>query len=155
TSFSPCPWLYLHLGRLYDVKTTGTQCPSDEIVPEVGGPLSPYRWLRMVEDHSSGNRLVFCEYRDADLLPCLKEDKKLAARIEKSRKSFFDLKLSLLATMADALKHQDAGRFWSEVVTTLKQQLNAQQAKFWLATDRRYLRADTRDSSAAKINLAT
>jgi hypothetical protein len=76
-SYPDCRWLYLKLGRLYDVKQTKLPWPWDELrVPVVGHPgvtSPPYTWCR----RNKRGSLESCSYAEADWLGGYSSDEAL------------------------------------------------------------------------------
>src|ERR1043166_3456266 len=162
-SFRPCRWLYLHLGRLYDVKATGSPCPADEICSG-SDELPPYRWIRWTrnENRKAGHKrrrasdVVFrssaftaCEYGDADLLDGMQEED--ASRIEKERRRIFKVKLGLLDLLASAAEPRDASQLWSDCLAVLTKEFNAEEVDFYLRMDRFYLETNAPDGLGAGV----
>jgi hypothetical protein len=104
--FRPCRWLYVHLGRLYDTRTTESPYPYDEFRRSGNQDRDPYQWVRAQRKMqpapnssrtSKRSRRVFsavpdecvsqvlCTLRAASSLrvPCRYEDADLLGRMKK------------------------------------------------------------------------
>lgn len=140
--FRPCRWLYLHLGRLYDTRTTLSPYPADEL--REGANVAPYEWASYaVDEMGRVEEIAVCRNdRDADLLRGMDPDD--AERIERDRQRVFDVKLRVVELLADA-----AGRAGSAptgvgdaTLGVLKEAFTAEDIEFYFRMDRYYVGAD-------------
>jgi hypothetical protein len=158
--FRPCPWLYQHLARLYDVRCTGSPYPNDEIFHNYPDNAEAYQWGRYVpvtttpDDYPEDLPLPVlwqpCEYEQADFLPRLKRED--ALRLEGARATLFDLKLEVLRLLKSAARRKDATRLWENCLGLLTDRLLAEEADFFLGMDHYYLGTDVRHGSAANAS---
>jgi hypothetical protein len=173
--FRACRWLYRNLARLYDVRTTASPRPGDEVFGGTddprGGAGEPYRWVKLNEPsgglhephsepgepdiwanlppgpyHSLQN-FQYCAYEQADLLNGMRVE--AAARIEAERPRFLDLKIRVLEEVAAALLERDAAGIWPRCLRVLTSTLSAEDALFYLDLDRWYMGVDVRRGGAA------
>jgi hypothetical protein len=145
--FRPCPWLYLHLGRLYDTRVTSSPYPLDELFTRSHTlpNAPPYQWVRTPRHQGIQGRDfdTGCKYEDADLLPGM--DPHDASRVERDRPRVFEVKLRIVESLAEAAERADPGRLWNACLGALKEEFNADEMEFYFRLDRYYLGADARD----------
>jgi hypothetical protein len=150
--FRSCPWLYRQLGRLYDVRRTGSPYPRDELFSDWPETAEAYTWGRYVPATTSSPAVVWeaCAFEQADLLRGM--DPKDAVRIEAERCKILDLKLEVLKLLVDAVCRRDTTGLWARCVQVLTARLLAEEADFWLRMDNYYLNTDVRYGGAADAN---
>jgi hypothetical protein len=145
--FPSCPWLYRHLGRLYDTRATGSPWPREEIFDPAGKAAGePYRWRGPSAVVYRPEEIQYVRYEDADLLRGLRPQD--AARVEGMRGKLFDLKVAVLQQLTDALRQGDAAGMWERCVGLLTRDLSAEDATFLLDLDRWYMGVDAREGWA-------
>lgn len=148
--FRPCRWLYKHLGRLYDVKVTGSPLPHDEIFGDHDAP--PYQWRK--KSWRMGNvgesRDTDCEYDEADLLAGMEPAN--ARRIESMRPRVLDVKLRVLDLLAKGAAKQDAAGMWDGALAIFKKTFNARDINFLCRMDGFYFGADGRTLLGGGVN---
>jgi hypothetical protein len=150
--FPSCRWLNRLLGRLYDVRRTGSPYPDHEPFPPRPAKAQAYTWGRYVPVPADSAdtfpvsprtvNWVPCAYEDADLLPGITAED--AARIEADRPKLFDLKIELLQLSARLARRGDVTDFWAACLRVLTDRLFADEADFYLGIDRTYLGGDMR-----------
>jgi hypothetical protein len=144
--FRPCRWLYTHLGRLYDTRTTASPYPYDELFSNGTRERDPYQWVRVqmrlpLAPKRAGSVFVPCRYEDADLLSRMRMDD--AERIERERPRMFDLKLQIVKLLADATRKGNASGLRGASLDVLKNTFNADEIRFYLRLDDYYMVANS------------
>ena len=152
--FRQCHWLYQQLRRLYDVKTTGSPYPRDELFSRRRAtPERPaYEWVKYVPQRGplgmeslSARR---CVYEEADLLHGLNNQD--AERIEASRAKLFDLKIKVLHECRKAVHERVSfSAPWQACLDLITAAIDADEADFLLRMDRFYIGNDARSDGAA------
>ena len=154
--FRPCRWLYLQLGRLYDVKATGSPWPHDEIMRKRKGmPKMPaYNWVKHVPHKGflgiESTGFEHCAYEEADLLRDM--DSENAQRLEASRARLFDLRIKVLRELHDAVSREDCSQLWKKCLKLLTDTVLGDEADFLLGMDRSYIGVDARSDGAAEAS---
>lgn len=127
-AYAASPWLELHLGKLYPV----IAAPAIERAGHEGAQAYRYPWGAPGSDRPAAPNW---NTPDASALPGLSAEDSL--RLQSTRPLMLDLKLAVLACLAQAIREQatDAA---SRVLAILDSAISRQDADFWRQQDRLY-----------------
>ncbi len=142
--FSRSPWLYAHLGRLYDTRQTSSPYCLDELdgrrrhVADFG----PYTFLSADASRPrSPGQASPCRWEEASFLLGLASSD--GRRLEDLRAAVFDAKQAALKTMIDAEREGPLGK---RVCEQLVRRLHLRNVMFLISMDEWYLGKRTRPS---------
>ncbi|MDP8908638.1 MAG: hypothetical protein M3N47_05875 [Chloroflexota bacterium] len=159
-AFPPSRWLGMQLAPLYPVKLP---LDIDSRTDERGEAIFTYTWPRRPARHmglprhwdpyyfagggrgywygpdgtvydDDGKVVDACSYEQAAWIDGLSVED--AVRLEAGRAGFLDLKLRVLAHLAEALRARDAAAVWPGALSLLVEAVTADEAEFYLRMDR-------------------
>lgn len=130
--FRECPWLHVHLARLYDTRSTSSPYPPDQLFPDpLPGP-EPYEWIRFQGEPQPQP----CRYDEADYLPWMNTSH--VDRLEHMRTKLLEIKLSVLENLTCLTSESQTETVLSACSAAIASRLNADDVKFLFQIDNHF-----------------